>query len=60
MRLCDPCWKMLPADKQRAIVAARQAGNQLDVSALTRAAVAWLIEYSPAAVAARQLGEAPP
>jgi hypothetical protein len=60
MRLCNPCWKRLPADQQRAIVAARQAGNQMDVSALTRAAATWLTEHSPAALVARQLGELPP
>jgi hypothetical protein len=60
MRLCNPCWKRLPADQQRAIAAAREARNTLEVSALTRAATAWLAEHSPAAIAARQIGEAPP
>lgn len=60
MRICNPCWKRLPVDQRAAIAAARQAGNTVEVSTLTRAAAAWLAEHSPAAIAARQLGEAPP
>ncbi len=60
MRLCASCWQQLPGDQRRAITAARQGGNALEASRLTRAAVAWLADHSPAALAARQLGELPP
>jgi hypothetical protein len=59
-RVCDPCWKLLPADLKRGIIAAKNSRNPIEVSERARAAVAWLAEHSPAAIAARQLGEAPP
>jgi hypothetical protein len=57
MRLCGPCWKRLPADQRRAIVAALQLRDVLSVSRLTHDAVAWLAAHAPAVIAARQLGE---
>jgi hypothetical protein len=59
-RLCGRCWKLLPLDYRKAIIDARAARNELAVSEHARSAVAWLADHSPAAIAARQLGEHPP
>jgi hypothetical protein len=59
-RVCDPCWQRLPHDMTRAICAAKASRNPLSVADSAREAVAWLNEHSPAALAARQLGEMPP
>lgn len=59
-RVCDPCWQRLPHDLKRAICAAKASRNALRVAEAARSAVAWLAEHSPAAIAARQLGEPPP
>lgn len=59
-RLCPACFRALPRDQQRAIATARAEGRLLETSTLTRAAVAWLAEHSPAALTARRLGESGP
>lgn len=59
-RVCDPCWRLLPHDLKRGICAAKASRDALMIAERSRDAVAWLAEHSPTAMAARQLGEAPP
>lgn len=55
--LCAACFGRLPKDQQRAIALASAERRVLDRAGLVRGAVAWLAGHSPAALAARQLGE---
>jgi hypothetical protein len=57
-RLCDPCFRRLPFDRRRAIAEAGQAKAPHIVARLTAEAAAWLADHTPAAEAARRMGEA--
>lgn len=56
-RLCDACFRRLPFDQRRAIAQAGEDRAPHRVAALVREAAAWLERHSPAAEAARRLGE---
>lgn len=58
-RLCDSCFRRLPADLQRGLAAANAARDALKRAALVRDAVAWLAAPPPSQ-ADRVTGEAPP
>ena len=60
MRFCPTCFDRLPVDHKRAIASATAEGRLLDRAVAVGVAVKWLAEHSPAALTARQLGEAPP
>ncbi|HEY1605600.1 MAG TPA: hypothetical protein VGF77_08365 [Allosphingosinicella sp.] len=57
-RLCDAHWRLLPFDQRRAIAVAGQEKAIVRVSELSLAAARWIAEHSPAAEAARRMGEA--
>ena len=57
-RLCDEHFRALPFDQRKAIAEAGQAKAPHIVADLTRKAAAWIEEHKPAAVIARQMGEA--
>jgi hypothetical protein len=59
-RLCDPCFARLPRPRRKAIIEARQARAPHLVQQHSRAAAEWLAKHSPAAEAARRLGEREP
>lgn len=56
-RVCGGCWKQLPFAHRKALIEARQAKDFLSLSRLAIEAGAWLRDHSPAAEAARRLGE---
>jgi hypothetical protein len=55
--LCRPCFRRLPFGQRRAIAEAGQAKAPHLVARLAREGAAWLAAHSPAAEAARRLGE---
>lgn len=57
-RLCDGCFRRLPADQRRAIAEAMTRQDHGRRAELVRAAVAWL-KSPPPALADRILGESP-
>lgn len=56
-RLCDACFRRLPFAQRKAIAEAGQARAPHILSKLAITAAAWLEEHSPAAEAARRIGE---
>lgn len=56
-RLCDTCWSLLPWSVRKPILDARDAKAPHIVAARVADASAWLKRHSPAAEAARRLGE---
>ena len=56
-RLCNSCWCRLPFDQRKAIAAAMSDRATHIVTRLAAAAAEWLTRHSPAAEAARRLGE---
>lgn len=54
---CPACWARMPFDKRDAITAARRAKNKATEAAASIDAVTWLEQHSPAAEAARRMGE---
>jgi hypothetical protein len=56
--LCDVHFRRLPFDQRRAIAQAGQEKAFVRVAELARAAATWLADHSPAAEAARRMGEA--
>jgi predicted amidophosphoribosyltransferase len=56
-RLCDSCWSLLPWPRRRAIIDARDAKAPHLVTARVLDAAEWLKQNSPAAQAARRMGE---
>lgn len=57
-RLCDPHWRLLPYDQRVAIAQAGQAKAFARVDELAIDAARWIAAHSPAAEAARRIGEA--
>ncbi|MGE0178966.1 MAG: hypothetical protein AB7O91_03995 [Sphingomonas sp.] len=55
--LCDRHFRALPFDRRRQIAEAGQARAPHVVSRLAMEGAAWLAEHSPAAEAARRIGE---
>lgn len=55
--VCDSCWARVPDDIRGRIASARAAKAKHREGAASIEAVAWLNAHSPAAIAARRLGE---
>lgn len=56
-RICDACWGLLPWSHRKPIIEARDHKAPHLTAQHVAAAAAWLKSHSPAAVAARRLGE---
>lgn len=54
---CRACWRRLPDDVAGALIAARQAKVPHRIARTSIAAMDWLRVHSPAAEAARRIGE---